>query len=110
MAKVELSIPALYADHHVLRIRDILFGLEGISDAVVSSARRVAVVDYDESKVSAERIIEALKAAGYLPGEEVPLPEMPERSKDGSPWFSVLSRDTVTIAKDLEMSGDFRRY
>ena len=110
MAKIAFKIPALYEDHQVLRLRGLLLGLGGVSEAVVSAAGKAAAVVYDEAAISADKISEALRAAGYAPDAEVALPEMPLRSKDGSPWFSVIQRDTETVVKDIEMSGDFRRY
>ncbi|MBM3187471.1 MAG: heavy-metal-associated domain-containing protein [Chloroflexi bacterium] len=110
MEQVTFKIPALYADHHVLQVRKVLGGIAGVSEVVASAGRKSVAVAYDEGRITAERIAEALRAAGYAPDGEVMLLDMPERSKDGSAWFTVIKRDTETIRKDLEMSGDFRRY
>jgi hypothetical protein len=38
------------------------------------------------------------------------LTRFPKRSEDGSEWYTLVNRITKTEMKDLEMSGDFRRY
>jgi hypothetical protein len=68
------------------------------------------MVKYREDVISADDIHGALAEAGYSPDQDVTLPQMPERSKDGSAWYGVVQRVTTTEIKDLEMSGDFRRY
>ena len=110
MKTLTLNMPAMYADHHVLRVREVLAGLAGIALVVASSARKKVVVDYDESVLSPEGIAAALTGAGYSPDQELQLLNAPEQSKDGSAWYTVLHRVTRTEMKDREMSGDFRRY
>ena len=38
MEKVVLEVPTLWADHHVLKVREALAKLEGVDDMYVSSA------------------------------------------------------------------------
>jgi len=110
MKELTFSLPAMYADHHVLRVREVLAALDGVTEITASAAQRKVTVAFEDGTVSPQRIEQALAEAGYAPGEELALSVSPKPSQDGSAWFSVLHRVTKTEIKDLEMSGDFRRY
>ncbi len=69
MEKIELHIPALYGDHHVLEVRRILSRLPGISEAQASAAQQRVRVTFDLAQVSTQAIVAALSAGGYTPGE-----------------------------------------
>ena len=110
MAKIALSLPTMYGDHHVLRVREVLLGAAGVREVAASAARRSVSVGFDEATTSADTLRTVLEEAGYpsLPvAEAAPLPK---RHEDGSAWFTVLDRITTTESKDREMAGDFRRY
>jgi copper chaperone CopZ len=110
MKQTIINVPGMWADHHVLRLREALLGTKGVSEVIASAARRTVAVRFDESAISDEGVREAVAAAGYGP-EQVPLmSEFPKRHEDGSEWYLVLGRKTETERKDREMSGDFRRY
>ena len=51
-----------------------------------------------------------MPSGNSVPDEQPVLPEIPEGKEDVSPWFRVIQRVTRTNFKDLEMSGDFRKY
>lgn len=72
MAKLVLSLPKMYGDHHVIRVRATLAALEGISEVRASAALRQVSVTFDAAKLSAEAITVALTAAGYAPGAAAP--------------------------------------
>ena len=110
MKSLTLAVPAMYADHHVLRVRDALLGLSGVVEVVASASRRQVALDYEEGGIGPEEIAQALADAGYPPERELALGRLPKPSEDGSPWYTILPRVTTTEMKDLEMSGDFRRY
>lgn len=110
MRDVVIDVPAMYADHHVLKVRELLSGIEGVSDVQASAARRKVAVHFDANQTSVESIGDALAAAGYAPGQAATISDHPKRHEDGSPWYSVLDRKTTTERKDREMAGDFRRY
>ncbi len=38
MEKIVLNLPTLYADHHVMILRDALLALDGVSEVYASSA------------------------------------------------------------------------
>lgn len=110
MKETVIKVPGLWADHHVLRVRQALLSLEGVRDVVASSARRTVLVRFEENSTSEDAIRQTLAAAGYPPEQPPAMIELPERHKDGSAWFAVLDRKTTTERKDREMAGDFRRY
>jgi copper chaperone CopZ len=110
MKQTIINVPGMWADHHVLRVRESLLGLAGVSEVIASAARRTVAVRYDEAATSDESIREALASAGYRPEAAPVMIEFPQRHEDGSAWYVVLDRKTVTELKDREMAGDFRRY
>jgi len=108
--KAVFEVPKMYADHHVEIVRDALLKLNGVEDVVASSGAQRVAVRYDPQRLTADAIAGALRSAGYAPGEKPVLPKIPEGKDDVSPWFRVIQRVTKTNIKDLEMSGDFRKY
>jgi copper chaperone CopZ len=110
MKQTVINVPGMWADHHVLRVREALLRVKGVSEVIASAARRTVLVRFDEADDPADGILEALASAGYPPERAPEMIELPERHKDGSEWFTVLDRKTTTERKDREMAGDFRRY
>jgi len=103
--------PALYGDHHVTEVRQILQGLTGVSEVYASSAFQVIEVKFDPEKISAEDIAEQLDKAGYL-GE---LPLISEtgiavEKKEGDGVFRHTAtyetiKDTVSFAQNIQSTG-----
>ncbi len=110
MQQTVVNVPSMWADHHVLLVREVLLDLKGVGEVLASAARRTVLVKFDEKATSVDAIQKALTAAGYSPGEAQALREFPKRHEDGSAWYTVLDRKTTTERKDREMAGDFRRY
>jgi copper chaperone CopZ len=108
--KIVLHVPKMYADHHVQAVREALLPLDGVEDVVASSAFKRVAVGYDSARLEPSAIEEALRAAGYGPGEDWELPSPLEGKEDDSAWFKVIRRVTETNILDLQMSGDFRKY
>ena len=108
--KTMLHVPKMYADHHVQAVRNALLQLDGVEEVMASSAFRRVIVGYDSTRLEPSTIEEALRAAGYGPGEDWEIPSLPEGKDDESPWFRLIQRVTETSVLDLQMSGDFRRY
>jgi len=73
--KTVLELPAMYADHHVLEVRRILLGLDGVKEVYASSSFRVVELDYNSKKVTKEDIKSKLEEAGYT--EDLALPQEP---------------------------------
>ncbi len=111
MEKIVLEVPLLWADHHVLKVRDVLGSLEGVEDMVVSSAWKQVLVVFDPAKTGREAIEKALADAGYPvgAGETPVLAQRDEKARD--PKWEVLGfRMSETYRADIEMSGDFRKW
>jgi copper chaperone CopZ len=111
MEKIVLNLPTLYADHHVMILRDALLALDGVSEVYASSAWRQAVVSYDPQKTDDAAIEGAVVEAGYPVGE-AELPMLVQREKIGRDpqWVKFDQRVSKTNRVDLEMSGEHRRY
>lgn len=111
MEKTVLHVPKMYADHHVKAVREALLDeLDGVEEVMASSAFKRVIVGYDSDRLEPEAIEEALRAAGYGPGEDWELPELPQPKEDESPWFQSIWRETQTDPREIEMAGDFRLY
>ncbi len=110
MERVTLSAPALYADHHVLKVREALFAVNGVEDVIASSAWQTVIVSYDESKVGSAAIEQALAKAGYGSDRVTPVLATSGEQFQDPAWEALGVRVTKTNAKDLEMSGEFRKY
>ena len=66
MTTISLPLPMLYADHHVLAVRQLLLALPGVSDVYASSGFQIVEVSFDESQLPQEKIETVLAEAGYL--------------------------------------------
>jgi copper chaperone CopZ len=110
MEKVTFNIPSMWADHHVLAVRQALTQVDGVQEVMASSAYKDVLVRYDPAAVDPNRLVGALKEAGYEIGQAPGLPSHPERIDDSSDWFQFQERVTKTDRRDLEMSGDHRKY
>lgn len=111
MEKTVLNLPTLYADHHVMILRDALLAVEGVTDVYVSSAWKQAVVTFDPKKTDPSGIEGAVVAAGYPVGEaETPILVKREDIGRDPQWEKLDIRVSKTNQADLEMSGEHRRY
>lgn len=109
MNQLTCTIPALYADHHVTKIRHTLLQLNGVEEVVASAAFKEVAVDFDPEKISRDGIVDALTQAGYAPG----IPEVVERTPNATAdpaWDVLIQRSVTTNQVDLQMSGEFRKY
>ncbi len=111
MKQLILEMPTMYADHHVLKVREALEGLKGIEEAYASSAWKKLMISYKEKSIKPTEIEDALTKAGYPPGEgETPiLVKASSDLKRDPQWAKLDSRVTETNPIDLEMSGQSRR-
>lgn len=110
MEKVTFSIPAMWADHHVLAVRQALSQVSGVEEIIASALYKDVLIKYDPTTVSSEALASAIKTAGYEIAQAPDLPKYPERTDDASDWFQFQERVTETDERDLEMSGDHRKY
>jgi len=104
------DVPKVYADHHVEAVREALLAVEGVQSVVASSGLQRVAVSFDPARVDRAALEKALRKAGYAPGEQWTLPNLPRPKDDDSPWFKTIQRVTSSNPADLDMSGDFRRY
>jgi copper chaperone CopZ len=110
MEKLTLSLPTMWADHHILRVRETLGSLPGVEQVVASALYKDVLVEFDPALTSPQALSSALAEAGYPVGKELQVPAYPKRIDDSSDWFQFQDRVTVTDRRDLEASGDFRKY
>ena len=110
MEQLTFSVPAMWADHHTLAVRDALAGVGGVEEVVASALYKDVIIKYDPATASPEGLASALAEAGYQIEKAPPLPTYPERIDDSSDWFQFQERITETDMRDLEMSGDHRKY
>jgi copper chaperone CopZ len=109
MKRITLNIPALYADHHVTRVKNLLSPLNGVENVIASSAFKEVVVEFDEKKTSTDVLVKALSDAGYAPGKEEVVEKSPFATPDAA-WEKLGVRSTETNQVDLQLSGEFRKY
>jgi copper chaperone CopZ len=110
MEKTVFSIPAMWADHHVLAVRKALGQVSGVEDVLASAMYKDVVVKYDPATVTPDALQSALVEAGYQIASAPELPTYPRRTDDASDWFRFQERITETDMRDLQMSGDHRMY
>lgn len=111
MEKLNLDLPAMYADHHTLQVRQALLALEGVEEVYASSAWKQVLISFDPGKIKPTDIEKALAEAGYSPGRgETPALVKASKIKRDPQWEILGSRVTETNEADIRMSGEFRRY
>jgi copper chaperone CopZ len=110
MESVTFNIPAMWADHHTLIVRDALSQIAGVEGVTASALYKDVIVQYDPAAVAPEALGKALADAGYATAVAPELPTYPERTDDRSDWFQFQERITETDERDLQMSGDHRMY
>lgn len=110
METVTFSIPAMWADHHTLAVREALGRVSGVEEVVASALYKDVLIKYDPDSVGPDDLAGALAAAGYPIMQPPQLPTYPKRIDDSSDWFQFQDRITETDMRDLEMSGDHRQY
>jgi copper chaperone len=65
MKEVTLKVSGMSCNHCVMHVTNALKELDGVADARVSLNDKTASVSYDESKVDAAKMAEAIREAGY---------------------------------------------
>ena len=73
MDEVQVQVPAMYGDHHVLDVRRILLELTGVVEVYASSCFQTVQVKFDPAQIEEETIIAALQTPGYLQPLEIPV-------------------------------------
>lgn len=65
MTQKTLKIKGMTCNHCVMRVAKALKSVPGVQDARVELQKAEAVVSYDETAVSVEKMTDAVKDAGY---------------------------------------------
>jgi copper chaperone CopZ len=105
MASVTINLPKMFADHHVLKVRDVLCAVDGVEDVVASSAWQAVIVTYHPDKIDPQAIEKSLTDAGYPPDAPTPIIASLEGTGNKDPaWAAVAPRATQTNAVDAKMS------
>lgn len=66
MEKLIFEVPAMYADHHVTNVRQLLTRLDGVKDVYASSGFKFVEVTIDPAVVGEEALRNVLETNGYL--------------------------------------------
>jgi hypothetical protein len=106
MERLQLNLPEMWADHHVLKVRMALNAMDGVLDVIASSAFRMVALSYDPNITSAGAIMATLEDAGYsvaTDGAEVVTAGIPVATGDRDPaWFRLGMRQQKTDERDLK--------
>ncbi len=107
MEQLALNVPGLWADHHVIAVRDLFQDAEGVEVIGASAMDATLRLEYDPAKTDPQKIAAQLEQAGYETGEP---PEAEAVPSNKPAWATAGVRVTVTDPADLAMSGDHRKY
>ncbi len=72
MESLQIKLPGMYGDHHVLAVRQLLLSMEGVDDVWASAAWRTVQVEYDPAQTTSDQITSRLETAGYTQPLEIP--------------------------------------
>ena len=109
MEQITLTLPTMWADHHVTNVKRLLSPISGVENVFASSAFKQVMIEFDAGKTSQAALVKALTDAGYAPGVEQFLAESPYGAPDPA-WDQQGQRVTTTNLVDLQLSGEFRKY
>jgi copper chaperone CopZ len=107
MEQLALSVPGMWADHHVIAVRGLFREAEGIDVTGASAMDATLRLEYDPAKTDPQSIAARLEQAGYPTGD-APAADAPPTDKPA--WATSGVRVTTTDPADLAMSGDHRKY
>jgi copper chaperone CopZ len=97
MTSVAIDVPLMFADHHVVEVRRILFEIPGVEEVNASSSFQVVKVEYDPDKTSEDIVKRKLDENGYLGDLQVPLESgKPAVGSDEKTWFRHTAAYKVT--------------
>ncbi|MEI6452124.1 MAG: heavy-metal-associated domain-containing protein [Actinomycetes bacterium] len=107
MEELTLAVPGMWADHHVLAVRELLRQDDAVTSTTASARDGVVSVEYDAARTDPQRLTALLTEGGYACGEPEAAADPPT---DKPAWLTAGVRVTTTNAVDLAMSGDHRQY
>jgi copper chaperone CopZ len=91
------SLPSMYGDHHVIRVRQIVAALAGVAEIRASAAQQTLVVKFAPGQLSAERIRAALAEGGFAPG--APAPALAGAAEEKLPIVAAAGQAEVRASK-----------
>jgi copper chaperone CopZ len=104
--------PALYGDHHVSEVRQILLATQGVEDVYASSSFQIVQVTFDPEKISESELEKKLDDAGYLGKLTFPTEKgaSPNEENGGGAFFRhttayTQTRHTVGFAQNVKYLG-----
>ncbi len=68
MPTATFDLPAMYADHHVALVRQMVLALPGVTAVTASAARHQLEVTFDPAQLTEAALTSALTQNGYPPG------------------------------------------
>ena len=111
MTSVSIEVPLMFADHHVVEVRRILFEIPGVEEVNASSAFRVVQIEYDPDKTSEDILKQALDENSYLGDLQVPVESgKPAAGPDGDTDFRHTAAyksagKAVSFGQEATVSG-----
>jgi len=111
MTSVVIDVPAMYADHHVIEVRRILFAMPGVKTVDASSAFQAVKIEYDPESISEDALRQLLAEHGYLDDLQVPTETgRPAAGSDGETYFRhsaayAAAGTTVSFGQGIAPSG-----
>jgi copper chaperone CopZ len=111
MTSVVIDVPAMYADHHVIEVRRILFEIPGVEEVDASSAFQAVQIEYDPDKTSEDILKQALDENSYLGDLQVPVESgTPAAGPDGDTDFRHTAAykcagTAVSFGQEATVSG-----
>ncbi len=69
MEQLTLSVPGMWADHHVLAVRDLLREDDAVTSTTASALEGAVRIEYDAARTDPQRIAALLSEGGYACGE-----------------------------------------
>jgi copper chaperone CopZ len=107
MVELVLEVPGMWADHHVIAVREVLQREDGLTVTAASARDATVRIEYDPERADLKHVVTVLEAAGYQTGKPEPASAPPT---DKPAWATAGVRVTTTNPADLKMSGDHRKY
>ena len=97
METLQLDLPTMYGDHHVIEVRRLILELPGVEDVYASSGFQFIEVQYDETKLETDKIKATLEDAGYLGSMQITVEQgaIEDRENGEKPFF----RHTIAHAQ-----------
>jgi hypothetical protein len=65
-----ISLPAMFGDHHVVQVRQIVSALPGVKAVRASASRRTLSVTFNRAQLTVEALCAALAQGGFAPGAQ----------------------------------------